>query len=65
MPKLTDQMIFARIQQAMQPQAQPVAGKVSPTTMDSIIEKAKAKRGATPEIKMTDGQKVDLKVRGM
>lgn len=52
MPRLSNEQINARVRDAMQPQTQPVAGKLSPTTMDSIIQKAKQKRGAKVEPKM-------------
>jgi len=48
MPRLTDEMIFARIRKAMMPQAEPTGQGASPQALDSLIQKAKAKRGETP-----------------
>jgi len=49
MPKLSDAQIFARIQKAMQPPAQAQQG-FAPQTMEALIQKAKAKRGAAPAV---------------
>jgi len=65
MPRLSNEMINNRVRAAMQPPAQQVAGKLPPTTMENLIQKAKAKRGAAPEIKLSPEQKVDLKARGI
>ena len=43
MPRLTDQIIFARISKAMQPQAQSGNG-ASPGALDQLIQKAKERR---------------------
>jgi hypothetical protein len=65
--RLTDQVIFDRISKAMTVPTQTGAPQgASPQTLESLMQKAKAKRGgATPDIKMSPEQKVDLKARGM
>ena len=46
MPRLTDQIIFARISKAMQPQVQAGNG-ASPGTLDQLVQKAKERRSGT------------------
>lgn len=48
MPRLKDQEIFSRIEQAMKPVGQPnqpATPNVAPATLQSLIQKAKAMRG--------------------
>ena len=71
MPRLTDQEIFARIQKAMQ--AQPAQRGASSQTMESLMQKARERRGLPPTPRgepsgralATGGATPGRKLRGM
>jgi len=66
MPRLTDQMINARIRAAMMPPIQPgMRQKLSPQTSTSLLQRAMQKRAAKPDIKMSPEQKTDLKAKAL
>jgi len=60
MPRLSNEQINSRVRAAM---TAPIQQGLAPNTMESLMQKARQRRA--PGAKMTDGQKVDLKARGM
>ena len=51
MPRLSNEQINARVRAAMTALIQPAQQGLAPNTMDSLMQKAKQKRGAMPEVK--------------
>jgi len=67
MPRLTDQIINQRVRAAMTPPMQVGINrsKVSPQAFENLLQKARQKGVAKPEIKLSDEQKADLKAKTM
>ena len=65
MPRLTDQIIFARISAAMTPTVAPMAGggggMAQPATIQGLIDKARQKQPAKVQPRLAPEQRTQLK----